>query len=174
MSSVKNVAEIKLDIEKSVKREGTFDVVRKQAFAIVNSDGFLESLQEKVAIDIRNMVRCNPERLSKEDFRSMIRHHLRTKFLPEIAEKVNSSVDRGWLKSQLAENVREKVEKALMMESVMEGKLSADSLDFGDLVDSGGSNGYSSSEDSCERLNSCSDMSVSDIASDSTFVDVTT
>ncbi|VDN34143.1 unnamed protein product [Cylicostephanus goldi] len=109
MTSFRKVSDIKLDIEKSVKREGTFDVVRKQAFAIVNSDGFLDELQRRVAVDIRNMVRCNPERLSKEDLRSMIRHHLRTKYVPEISEKVNSSVDREWLKSQLADNVKEKV-----------------------------------------------------------------
>uniref|UniRef100_A0A0K0DJG4 DUF4476 domain-containing protein n=1 Tax=Angiostrongylus cantonensis TaxID=6313 RepID=A0A0K0DJG4_ANGCA len=108
MSSVKNVAEIKQDIEKSVKREGTFDVVRKQAFAIVNSDGFLESLQ---------------------------------------------------------------VEKALMMKSVMEGKLSVDVFDFGNLVDSVD---YSSSDNSCSRLKSSSDMSVSDVASNSSFIDVIT
>ncbi|KHJ79860.1 hypothetical protein OESDEN_20480 [Oesophagostomum dentatum] len=109
MNSFRKVSDIKLDIEKSVKREGTFDVVRKQAFAIVNSDGFLDELQKRVAVDIRNMVRCNPERLSKEDLRSMIRFHLRTKYVPEISEKVNSSVDREWLKSQLADNVKEKV-----------------------------------------------------------------
>ncbi|KJH53194.1 hypothetical protein DICVIV_00692 [Dictyocaulus viviparus] len=170
MQCVKNVAEIKFDIEKSVKREGTFDAIRKQAYAIVNSDGFLESLQKKVAVDIRNMVRCNPERLSKEDFRSMIRHHLRTKFLPEITEKVNSSIDRQWLKSQLADNVKEKVEKALMVESVLEGKLSADSFDFGQVVSSVDLS--ISSDDSCCQGKS-SDMSVSDIASNSSFIDVT-
>ncbi|KAK5967501.1 hypothetical protein GCK32_019128 [Trichostrongylus colubriformis] len=169
--SVKKVAEIKLDIEKSVKREGTFDVVRKQGFAIVNSDGFLDSLQKKVAVDIRNMVRCNPEKLSKEDFRRMIRHHLRTKYMPEITEKVNSSVDRQWLKSQLADNVKEKVEKALMVESVMEGKVSVDSFDFGPFVGSEDS-GPESSSTMIGSDNSCSDMSVSDVASEVSFVDV--
>ncbi|VDM67695.1 unnamed protein product [Strongylus vulgaris] len=171
MSSFRKVSDIKLDIEKSVKREGTFDVVRKQAFAIVNSDGFLDDLQKRVAVDIRNMVRCNPERLSKEDLRSMIRHHLRTKYVPEIADKVNSSVDREWLKSQLADNVKEKVNKALMVQAVMEGKVSTDSFDFGHLVSSVNS-GQASSSDNFGSANSCSDMSVSDIASDTSYVDV--
>ncbi|VDO39060.1 hypothetical protein V3C99_001954 [Haemonchus contortus] len=169
--SVKKVTDIKLDIEKSVKREGTFDIVRKQGFAIANSDGFLESLQKKVAVDIRNMVRCNPERLSKEDFRRMIRHHLRTKYMPEITEKVNSSVDREWLKSQLADNVKEKVEKALMVESVMEGKVPINSFDFGPFASSEDS-GRDSSSGMTESGNSCSDMSVSDVESEMSFVDV--
>ncbi|KAK6741785.1 hypothetical protein RB195_009575 [Necator americanus] len=170
MTSVRKVSELKLDIEKAVKREGTFDVVRKQAFAIVNSDGFLDELQKRVAVDIRNMVRCNPERLSKDDLRSMIRHHLRTKYVPEIAEKVNSSVDREWLKSQLANNVKDKVDKALMVQSVMEGKVPVEAFDFGQFVSSATSSRDSSSDDFVE--NSCSDMSVSDMASEASFVDV--
>ncbi|RCN42241.1 hypothetical protein ANCCAN_11792 [Ancylostoma caninum] len=172
MTSVRKVSELKLDIERSVKREGTFDAVRKQAFAIVNSDGFLDELQKRVAVDIRSMVRCNPERLSKEDLRSMIRHHLRTKYVPEITEKVNSSVDREWLKSQLAENVKEKVDKALMVQAVMEGKVPVESFDFGQLVSSANSSRESSSDEFADSANSCSDMSVSDIASDASFVDV--
>ncbi|CAJ0599396.1 unnamed protein product [Cylicocyclus nassatus] len=171
MGSFRKVSDIKLDIEKSVKREGTFDVVRKQAFAIVNSDGFLDELQRRVAVDIRNMVRCNPERLSKEDLRSMIRHHLRTKYVPEISEKVNSSVDREWLKSQLADNVKEKVDKALMVQAVLEGKVSADSFDFGHFAASADSVPSSSCEE-VDSVNSCSDMSVSDMASDTSYVDV--
>ncbi|KAK6027700.1 hypothetical protein OSTOST_06265 [Ostertagia ostertagi] len=151
--SVKNVAEIKLDIEKSVKREGTFDVVRKQGFAIVNSDGFLDSLQKKVAVISEH------ERLSKDDFRRMIRHHLRTKGTCRNHRKV--TLTSG---SQM-------VEKALMVDSVMEGKVSVDSFNFGPFVSSGGSDRDSSS-DMIESDNSCSDMSVSDMASEISFVDV--
>lgn len=56
MTSARKVSELKLDIEKSVKREGTFDAVRKQAFAIVNSDGFLDELQVGLVIFMRTLV----------------------------------------------------------------------------------------------------------------------
>ncbi|WKX98158.1 hypothetical protein Q1695_013668 [Nippostrongylus brasiliensis] len=169
---MKKIAEIKEDIDKCVKREGTFDMVRKQGFAIVNADGFLDSLQKKVAVDIRNMVRCNPERLSKEDFRNMIRHHLRMRYMPEIVQKVNSSVDRDWLKLQLADNVKSKVEKALLVDTALEGKIPIDSFDFGPFVNSDDSDLDSSPDEIIESNNSCSDMSVSDVGSDSTIVDV--
>ncbi|ETN70701.1 hypothetical protein NECAME_19413, partial [Necator americanus] len=91
-------------------------------------------------------------------------------YVPEIAEKVNSSVDREWLKSQLANNVKEKVDKALMVQSVMEGKVPVEAFDFGQFVSSATSSHDSSSDDFVE--NSCSDMSVSDMASEASFVDV--
>lgn len=99
----------------------------------------------------------------------MIRHHLRTKYMPEITEKVNSSVDQEWLKSQLADNVKEKVEKALMVQSVLEGKVPAESFDFGSLASVEDSDRDSSYE---ESNNSCSDMSVSDMGTDASFLDV--
>lgn len=103
----------------------------------------------------------------------MIRHHMRIKFPPEIAEKVNASVDRDWLKSQFAKNAGEKVENAFMMESLMKGN-SVNSFDFADLIGLEVSGDYSSSGHSCDRRKTCSDMSVYDMASDSSFVDVTT
>ncbi|WKX98160.1 hypothetical protein Q1695_013668 [Nippostrongylus brasiliensis] len=78
--------------------------------------------------------------------------------MPEIVQKVNSSVDRDWLKLQLADNVKSKVEKALLVDTALEGKIPIDSFDFGPFVNSDDSDLDSSPDEIIESNNSCSDI----------------